>query len=172
MKRILFYLILILQVIVIGFLTYQFEKIDQTGHQIKIQTLSPKYPVYGDFIEGDVFVEYDINKITEDRWENTLPIDYNTPVYVLLQEDKTGVYRVRHASTDKIEATKENEFVLKGTYHYHDPNRDIHYVNYGLEHIKKPDRFGTFKPRDELVVTILVGKWGQYKVVAIEKWKE
>ena len=172
MKRILFYLIIMLQVIVIGFLTYQFEKIDRTGHQIKIQTLSPNFPVYGDFIDGDMYVEYDINKIQEDRWEDSLPLDYHTPVFVLLQEDKTGVFRVRHASTDKIEAKNDNEFVLKGTYHYYDQERDFHYVNYGLEHIKQADQFGTFKPRDELIVTILIGKWGQYKVVGIDKWNE
>lgn len=172
MKRILFYLIILLQVIVIVFLTYQFEKIDRTGYEIKIQTLSPEFPVYGDFIDGDMYVEYDINKIQADRWKTPIPIDYNTPVYVLLEKDKTGVFRVRHAATEKIETTKEDAYVLKGTYQYYDQDHDIHYVDYGLEHIKQADRFGTFKPRDELVITILIGKWGQYKVVGIDKWNE
>jgi len=169
MRRFLFYFMIIGQIVVISFLTYQFEQIDKTGYEIRVQTLKPDFPVYGDFIDGDMYVEYDINEISEEQWHISSSIDYNTPVYILLRADKNGVYRAHQASTNKLTANNQNEFVLKGTYQYHDTKRDIHYVNYGMERIKHADQFGIFRPDDELVVTLLIGKWGQHKVTAIEK---
>jgi len=169
MKRILFYILIVGQLVVILFLCFQFENIDQTGHVIKIQTSRPEFPVYGDYIDGDLYVEYEISKIAEDKWRETLPIDYNTRVYVLLEKDKTGIYRVQKASTKKIDAKQENEFVLLGRYQYHDTKHHEIYIHYGVEKIKHADQFGLFTPKDELVITLLIGKWGQHKVVSIEK---
>lgn len=172
MKRLLFYLVILLQLFVLLFLIFQFEKIDQTGHEVKIQTLSSDFPVYDDFIRSDLYVDYDINKIASDKWNDSLPSDYNSRVYVLLQKDKMNVYRTREASADKLEAKGEDEAVLVGTYQYYDVDRDVYYVNYGFEKIKGVDQFGRFKQTDQLIVTLLIGKWGQYKVINIEKWNE
>lgn len=172
MKRILFYLLLAVQLIVLLFLTFQFEKIDEQGKMIKIHTIKPEYPMYDFVFEDSMYVEYEINKIPQEKWNNSSTVDYNNRVYVLLKRDNNGIFQVEQASIDRLTTDKEEEVVVVGTYHYHDEALGYHYVSYGMEKIKNVEQFGEFRGNDQLLVTMLIGKWGQYKNIAIEKVME
>lgn len=166
MKRILFYTLISAQVIVILFLMYTFNQINTDGQEIKLQTIKPEYAIhhFQDYLQ----IDYEINKIDKDVWEYEESMDYNDRIYALLESDDHGIYHVKKASTKRLATTLENEIVLVGTYEYENEQDHIYYVDFGL---KTSDNLEQFNPiqKKSLIVTLLIGKWGQHKIINIEK---
>lgn len=171
MKQILFYLLLVVQLSVILFLVYQFEQIDRDGQQIKLETITPDYPIDDAYFDGSVYVDYEINQIKKEQWDDIESVNYNDRVFVLLKSDESGIYHVEKVSLKKITATSEADVVLKGNYQYEDEERNFYYVSFGMEEIKNIERFDPIPKTKKFVVTVLLGKWGQYKVTGIENGK-
>src|SRR5690625_163888 len=102
MKRIIFYSLLLLQIFIILFLTYQFEKIDETGQFIQLETVEPEYPIDDFFYSGSMYVDYTINQIPMEKWNKPKHVDYNNRVYVVLKSDSEGMFHVKDISTKKV----------------------------------------------------------------------
>src|SRR5690625_1789393 len=153
MKRILFYLLIAVQVIAILFLTFQFEQIDEQGKMIQLRTNKPEYPIYDFIYERHMYVEYEINRIPEDKVSNANELDFDDRVYVLLKSGSDGVYQVERVSNKKLTSNQADEIVLVGQYHYHDEQRNYHFVNYGMEEIKHVNEYGEFRGNDQLLIT-------------------
>ena len=173
MKRILFFSILLIQIAAIFILTFQFESVEQTGKEMMIKTIFPDEELYYDpmmYIDGTSYVEYDINRISEEKWNNSESIAYNKLVYVLLEKNEEGIFEVVTASDQPIENISDAQVVLTANYSYHDKRDKYHYVLYGFERIKQIEKYGSFRRDDELLVTVVIGKWGQRKIIDVEKY--
>lgn len=175
MKRMMFFGIVLIQIVVIAILTFQFEAVDRTGKEITIKTLTPDDDLYYDplmHIGGTLYVEYDINRITEEKWNNSEPIAYNNRVYVLLEKNDEGIFEVVSASNQPIKSVTNEQVVLSANYSYHDKADNYHYVLYGFEEIKQIEKYGSFRADEELLVTVLIGKWGQREIHHVQKYDE
>lgn len=167
-KRIGRYTIIVIQILIIVVLVYQFEQIDKKGTQIKLETKI-------DFLSNnefnkhtDISVEYDINKVSYDAWKITDEINYNAQVYVTLTKSKNGSYKVKEVTKEKGKQVEENDVTLRAAFAYKDEVDDYYYVYYGFEYLEAIERFGQFKQGDHLIVTISLGKLGQQKLTNIE----
>lgn len=172
MKRILFYLFLFLQIILLLFLMFQFERGYDEAETIKLKTSVPDYYMDDDFYNevmgGTMYVDYEVSKIAADKWNNEETIDYNNRVYVLLEENDAGVFEVVTGSESQLTPT-DHQVMLSAYYHYYDEKLKVHYVRYGFEEINNIETYGSFSHDEQLLVTILIGKWGQRKIEHVEK---
>lgn len=167
MKRISRYGLIAIQIIVIAVLVYQFEQMEKYAEEIKVTT-KIDYVYYGGFVNNsDLYVEYDINKISRDAWNIDERLPYNRPVYVTLIKNDAGIHEVKTVTKKKPKQEDPDSVIVRANYSY-DNDRGERYVYYGFESIEDTERFGTFKEGDRLLVTVLLGKWGQQKVVNIE----
>src|SRR5690625_495394 len=106
MKRILFYSLLVVQLIAILFLTFQFEQIEAQGKMIQLRTNKPEYPIYDFIYDRHMYVEYEINRIPEDKVSNADELDFDDRVYVLLKSGSDGVYQVEDVADKKLTTDK------------------------------------------------------------------
>lgn len=168
MKVIIRYALLILQIAFITVLVYQFENMEKYADEITVAT-KVEYIYYDDFEQSsDLYVDYNINKVVQDVWKIEEPLNYNRPVYVTLGKNKQGIHEVKSVMGKRPKQKNPNEVILKANYSNND-DKGEHYVYYGFESIQHAERFGRFKEGDQLLVTVLLGRLGQQKVVHIEK---
>src|SRR5690625_804257 len=103
MNRILFYVVLIFQALIIILFLFQFERIDQVGTEIKLVTVEKRgMNDYYFPLMNDAYLDYEITKIPPEKWNGSVDLDYKDTTYVLLQENKEGVYEIVEASGEKI----------------------------------------------------------------------
>src|SRR5690625_2782767 len=165
MRTPLFYIVLFVQACIIIFFIFQLERIEQVGTEIRLVTLDERelhdydYP----FID-DAYLEYEITKVPKEKWSGPLNLNYSEKVYVLLQSDKDGVYHVEEASDAKLVETNNESVVIMGQYNYYDEQSEEYQINYNFQHIKDMERFGEFTYKDDLIVTLTISKWNQFKV--------
>lgn len=162
MKRLFKYMLLIVQIVFIAMIVCQFENIDKHGEKITLET-KVEYIYY-----SDLYVDYPINKINEEKWEIDEEINFNRPIYITLMKNEHEVHEVRMVTKKKPKNRDSNDVIIKANYNYKD-SRGYHYVSYGFEYLEDTERFDNFKEGDRLLVTVLLGKWGQQKVINIEK---
>lgn len=168
MRRILLYVILLIQILIITAFVFQFERIDVIGAEIKVTTKEKsEHDVYDFPLDDDAYVEYDISSIPEEKWSGSSNLKYGEKVYVLLEKGKDGIYEVIEGSHKKMNNTNVNSIVVLATYGYYNETEKLHEVNYKFQHLNKINRFGSFNYHDNLIVTLKVTKWGQYKVIDI-----
>lgn len=166
MRRIITYPLLLAQVIIIVVLVYQFEHIDQYADEITIET-TLDYVEYFEFVEHtDLYVEYDINKIDDETWKISEEVEYNELLYVTLVKNKAGIHEVKAVTKQKPKDLTEHDVIVRANYS-HEDEQGKQYVTYGFESIENSERFGTFKNKDHIQVTILLGKWGQQKIIDV-----
>lgn len=166
MKRMIQYALIALQIVLMIVIVYQFENMEKYAEEINIVT-KIDYMYYGGFAHNsDLYVDYDINKINEEAWSIDEPLHYNRPVYVTLVKNNEGIHEVKKVTKKKPKNQGPNDVITKANYHYDDKGQ--RYVYYGFEFIPNTERFGTFREGEQLLVTVLLGKWGQQKVVKIE----
>jgi len=168
MKKIIGYMLLAVQIIFLVIIVSQFEHIDRTADEINIVT-TVDYLYIGEFEQdSDLYVDYEINKINNEKWKIKEDLNYNRPVYVTLAANDAGIHEVKTVTEKKPKQREANEVVVKANYNYVD-DKGNYYVNYGFERLKNVNQYGSFRDGDDLLVTVLLGKWGQQKVVNIEK---
>lgn len=172
MKKIAIYGLIAAQVIVVAFLVFFFERFENYAEEIKVSTKIEYAYMEEAQIVGDIYVEYNINEIDKDISENVSDLKYNRPVYVVLQENENGIYEVTAISDKKLKAQDDRDVVLRAIYNYKDERTGKTYVRYGFEYIEDIEEYGSFQEKDELLVTVLVGKWGQQQIKTIEKVEE
>lgn len=174
MKRILFYGIVLAQIILITLLVIQFERIETKGKEIQLLTQNSGYDYDGDWIfDGTTYIEYDISRISKEIIDDgSQDFGYNEIVYVLLERSSDGSYGAKRASKEKIKAEQENEVVLVGHIDYTNEDEPFIQVWYDFSKVKDIKQYGEFKNSDTLRVTLYIGDYGQYKITAIEKVSE
>src|SRR5690625_4538520 len=117
MKRIAFYGITIIQAIVLIGLALQYYLIDPYGQTIAVEVDLSKNDFINYEIYTPIYMTYEINEISQTNWHIAEDISYNDIVYVLLEEDADGIYRVKEATTKKVDPS-EKQILLKGQYEY------------------------------------------------------
>lgn len=168
MKRMLMYLLILLQIVYVLTLVFIFENAEKNGTEITILTKKGNGSDYMYDSFQDLYVTYEINEIHKDYWEKDTEIDYNKTVYIVLKKNELGIDEVKYVSLKKQKSVSDEETVLAAQYNYRD-NVGSHHVRYGFEWLENADQFGSFSNKDQLKVTFLVGKFGQRKLVNIEK---
>lgn len=169
MKKYILYGLLLLQIIIISTLIFLFEQIDETGKEIMIQTKAFEYEPYVAY-NSSLYVDYKINEIDQATWTIEDELDYNTDVYVLLKKDSDGLFQVSEVALEDIWSGVEGDrVVLQASYGYYDRDSKTHYVNYKLEELYNVPEATEWKQGDILNVTWKIGKWGQFKLVGMEK---
>src|SRR5690625_224150 len=103
MKRILFYFLLLFQVSVVLLVVLQYNLIDKYGTEITLIT----QPWEEEYNEDDVFAyqdytfEFEINTFSKDKWVGK-EVNYQTPVFVLLKENQSGIYEIEKVTDKEI----------------------------------------------------------------------
>src|SRR5690625_156452 len=165
MRRILFYIVLVIQACVIIFFVFQFERIDQDGTEIKLVTIEQNEMYDYNFpLKGNAYLEYEITNVSTEKWSGSSELDYNELVYVLLQRDEDGIYQVEEASDAKLVAYDSHSVFVIGQYSYYNKQNKKHRIDYNLQSIDNIEQFGKFTYNDQLIVTLMVAKWNQHKV--------
>lgn len=169
MKKYILYSLLLFQVVVIATLIYLFEQIDKTGKEVTVQTKTFEYEPYLDY-DSLLYVDYDINEINQETWTIDGELDYNEGLYVLLKKDSDGLFQVSKVALKDIWSNvADDTVVLRASYGYYDTASKTHFVTYQLEELYNVPKATKLKQGDKLNVTWKVGKWGQFKLVDMEK---
>ncbi|MBM7554087.1 GDYXXLXY domain-containing protein [Thalassobacillus pellis] len=167
MKRIAFYVIVALQVLFLAGMSASYYAMDTFGETIHLKTapVDPTDLFYGDY----VILNYEIEEITEEKWSGEEP-SHGEKVYVLLAEAEEGVYEVKKASTEKLEAGK-GEVVLKGKHQWTDMSSSLHRISYGINRYYVEENTGRKYEQNQggMIVEVVVAPWGQKKIVAINE---
>lgn len=163
------YTVIGLQVIIILVLAIQFERIDVTGQKIELVGKTHHYfPINGN-MSGDATIEYEIEGIPVHLYEgDPEKLTYDDKVNVLLQQTADGTYEVARASLGKIVASNAEEIVVQGKYPFEMIDENKIHVSYYFNQIKNVENYGEFNWNERIKITILLSKWGQYKVIAVE----
>lgn len=167
MKRILFFVIVWLQILFLSLISFQYSLIDQFGEEIKLKTVRNYGQEFGwiDHKEN-LHPNFDIERINKDKWTvDSGELTYQDKVYVVLTQDDDGFYVVKEASTKKLTAV-EGEVVLIGSYNYAD--NGVYEVDFQLGNIRK-ELHQSINHRNTFTVTVKLAPWGQRKVIKLEK---
>lgn len=168
MKRLLFILLMIIQAAALLLIPIQYEFIDDYGETIRLLTEKHYYDEY--YTDQDyLYIDYEINRISDEIWEIDEELDYKEQVYVVLEPDETGVHHAVRATTVNTVAA-EGEVIIQGSYSYSDEQIGKHFVNYGFESVNNLDGKYEIDYSKQQIVTIHLAPWGQHSVSAIENY--
>lgn len=167
MKRILFYLLLVLQVAVISLIAIQYKLIDNYGKEVNILKEKSEPDTYY-YPEDELYLDYEISDLSDEEWHAPDDMNTNEKVYVLLEADKDGVYHTVEAA-EKKPKTKQNQVVLVGKYQGDISKSDNNRVNYGIEQVKEKEKYNKLDRKNQWVVTLKIAPWGQKKIKNIEE---
>lgn len=166
MKRILFYIALIMQIVLILIIGFQDSVIERYGEEIMLKVERDNYKQY-ESNKVNIYLNYEINKIPVSKWEVNDNASYNEKVYVLLESEDNSIYHVMRASSKKIKAG-ENQVVLIGKKSSSSYPYGLRSVEYGLENVKDPLLFEGVSSKKSRIATIAIAPWGQTKVISIK----
>lgn len=170
MRKIAFFLLVILQIIIIGVLVMLFEQIDVTGEEITVVSIEEEdyyYHGLNDPVQH-IYKRYNISQVPKDKWNIDEELTYQDFVYVTLTKNEQNIHEIKSVSLEKPKAVDSDDVIVKAKYDYYD-DKGFHQLTYGFEFIEDVDRFGSFKEIDQIKVTILLGKLGQQKIKNVVK---
>ncbi len=160
--------LVVIQVLIVLFLTWQFQKLTTNGVEVTLLTKPDDDDVYTYDIVDNYYAAFDVNYIKDEQLDDE--VTWNDIIYVQLSEENDH-YVVKSAHTKKPTKNKA-EIILQGRYKYEDETTKKHYIEYGIEEIPNIDTYGQFKNTDTLQVTFLHSdKWNQFRVLDVEKMK-
>lgn len=163
MRHLMFYILLIIQAVILVGLAWQYYLVDSYGETVK---LTVDRPISG-YIEYEdmTYIYFDINKISKDQWDIDEELTYNDIVFVLLASDDEGIAHVKKASKQKMPAGS-NEFVLKAHYKY--DYSGTYHVKYGIEKILDHSLYNSVELSKRIIATLKIAPWGQRKVIQFD----
>lgn len=168
MKKFSLYVLVGLQVLTLIVLVILFESAENNGDKIKLVTKIDYGYKEGGILTGDIYVDYDINKVPKQIAEDMPDLNYSRPIYVSLKPNEQGIFEVNNISEKKIHELDPKEVVLNADYNYRDEHGNV-YVSYGFQIIESIEKYGNFKEKERIEVEVLIGKWGQQKITNITK---
>lgn len=165
MKRILFYGLLVGQIIVIALIGWQDQLIDRYGKEIQLRAQQEHSGEYGWMTyNSHLSITTEIDFIPSDKWDvDAEELSFNDLVYVLLEEDKEGFYIVKKASTKRLKP-KDQQVLLVGKFMGHHTHGDE--VDYQWELIprRKHEHINHMRP---YFITVKVAPWRQWKITKL-----
>src|SRR5699024_214501 len=175
MKRILFYSLILFQVIAVSIVVIQYNLIDVYGKNATFKVhqydKEDEYYYEENIHDFDSYMfELEVNNISKGKWHGKKEIQYNDRVYVLLEENKEGIYEVVKATDKELTATKDNQLVLIGKEIYENDEKTYH-VSYDFETINvktHKDLIKDLKISDMKKVSYKFAPWNQSKLINIE----
>lgn len=164
-KRLLFYGVILLQVLFLLGMAGSYYAIDKAGEEIRLKTIpvDPRDILYGDY----VILQYEISNVPKELWLSEKLPEYRDRVYVLLEND--GMYhKVVAASIEKPEVG-EGEVLLSGRYMY-EVDASTLAIEYGIEQYYIPENTGKDLENSSgnLEVFVKIAPWGQFKIDRLE----
>lgn len=160
--------LVIIQVIIVIFFAWQFQKVTTNGVEVTLLTKPDKEGMYTYDVTYNYYAEFDINYIKDELLNDD--VTWKDTIYVQLSKENDH-YIVKSAHTKKPAKSKD-DIILQGRYMYESEKAKTHYIEYGIEEITNIEKYGQFKNTDALQVTFLHSdKWNQFKVLDIEKVK-
>lgn len=167
MKKLIFYGILVLQSVIILLISGQYYLIDRFGQEIKLkvnpQDHEDEYFQYMD----EMYLDYEILTVPEQKWSGVKEPNYNDKVYVLLKPNKDGIYEIKEASTSKLEAEGE-EFLILAKLQYRDDRTKAIHITYDLEYVQNERLSKGVNVKEPAIATWIISPWGQKKLVQVE----
>ena len=168
MKRRLFYLLIVLQIIFLFGMAGSSWATGAMGQEIQMRTIpvDPRDYLYGDY----VILNYKMSRVAPSLWQGKggLPESGDT-VYTLLRPNPTDeLYEPVGVYPERVN-TAANEVLLKGIVEYSWEN-DVIAIRYGLERYYVPEGTGKSleEQNDNLIVTVKVAPWGQTQITDVE----
>ncbi|MBM7659808.1 putative membrane-anchored protein [Bacillus mesophilus] len=164
-KRTLFYVVVLLQVMLLLVMSASFYAIDWFGKEIRLKTepVDPRDIFYGDY----VVLQYSISTIPKKLYIDSEELAYEQQVYVVLEQE--GEYYQAITVSTKEPELEDHQVTLKGRYIY-DFDEDELFIEYGLERYFIPE--GTGKELEEqrgnMEAYIKIAPWGQMKIDRLE----
>ncbi|WP_077623088.1 GDYXXLXY domain-containing protein [Sediminibacillus massiliensis] len=168
MKKILFYSIVILQILFLAGMSGAYYLVEDWGEKVKLRTepIDPQDVFYGDYVH----LRYQAQNIDEEQWEGEQEdISRNTKVYVTLRENSDGFHEVERASVEKLKPA-DGQVVLTAVYQYYDHYENTHSVDYGISRYFVEDNTGQEieSSRQEMFATVSASPWGQKRILSLE----
>lgn len=165
MKNKMFYLLVLGQVVLLLILAGQYYLIDSYGATFKIYLDdSQDYSFLGN--DRDVYVDYEIREIPQEKWGIEREISSRENVYVKLEVNKDGVFEVVDVADHKLTPYDTDQIILKAKYIYDFSGR--YFVEYGLQDKIPVDYFVDVARDKPIVASFQRAPWGQVKLIKIE----
>ncbi|MBM6617128.1 GDYXXLXY domain-containing protein [Bacillus suaedaesalsae] len=160
-KRLLFYGVILLQVLFLLGMAGSYFAIDKVGQEIRLKTIpiDPRDLFYGDYVT----LQYEISNVPKKLWLSEELPDYGDRVYVLVDKGET-YHKVVAASLEKLEVG-EGEVLLSGRYLY-EVDTSALFVEYGIEQYYIPENTGKEieNSSGNVEVYVKIAPWGQMKI--------
>ncbi|KHE67483.1 GDYXXLXY domain-containing protein [Halobacillus sp. BBL2006] len=171
MKRWIFYLVVILQILFLVLMSISFYAMDAVGETIKLRTApaDPRDPFYGDYVT----LAYEIEQIPEDKWAVEKELERGDRVFLLLEARDEGIYELVEASKLWKEA-KNDQIVLRARYQWHDEINGTYQVDIGLNRYYIAENTGAMyeQTMGNSIVEIVIAPWGHKKIASLEEDNE
>src|SRR5699024_7104487 len=122
------------------------------------------------YLKDTVYLEMPIiNEIPADEWPHYTAFSNGKQVYVLLKETADGSFQVEDVQKNRIKKTAKNEVVVQAIYSYYDEQEKVHYLEYFFSKVDHIEKYGDFKPSEDIALTIYQGRFGQYQITTIDQ---
>lgn len=162
MKRIAFYTVLFIQIIVLSLLAIQYNLIDRTDKEV--QLLLQDRTFYSE--STPIYINYEIQEIPKEKWDIEVDQEDVDSVYVLLEQGENGISNVSKVVLEKPNKDAAQAF-LKASFSYE--NRGMYHVHYeSLQRVMDERLIEGIESDKALVATIKIAPWGQSKITSIE----
>ncbi|WP_248927309.1 GDYXXLXY domain-containing protein [Paenibacillus hamazuiensis] len=137
------------------------------GREIRLHTIpvDPRDMLYGDYVT----LTYEMSRLKPEMWKEAGKAPKKGDVvYVVLMQDKDGVFHPEAAYGAKPASVSGDMVVMKGRVEY-DMGEAIA-VRYGLERYYVPEGTGKEleKRAGDMVVRVKIAPWGQARIVGLE----
>lgn len=163
MKKFFITIVITAQLLFIFFLVYQFETIDKHGQELILNA-----EIHQESSLDEIELKYEINSIALHDWYQTETPKYNEVIYVTLSQEEGHIYKVKNVTEKKPKKIAATDIILKAKYQYKN-DKGLDELYYGFERLELNLLDKSFNQGDEVEVTLLVGKYGQFKLDHIEK---
>jgi uncharacterized membrane-anchored protein len=163
-KPVLFFVLLLLQVLFLSGMAASYYAIDSLGKEIRLKMVpvDPRDIFYGDYVQ----LSYEISSLPWTIWKGTEHPNTGETVYVVLH--RSGAYDHAVAVYPTKPHLKEGETVLPARVREWGQGEQLNLV-YGFERYYVEENTGKAiqERRDQAAVTVKLAPWGQTKVTAL-----
>ncbi|MDV2583192.1 GDYXXLXY domain-containing protein [Alkalibacillus haloalkaliphilus] len=166
MRRRVFLIAVVLQVVILLFMVTSSYALDRFGKVITIQTeaYDTEDVFYGDYVH----LSYLAETVRSENWFASDDVKSNKQIYVLFTPDEQGIYHLKAAS-DREMSAESDDVVIMARYRYQDEEQ-VHHIDLGLDryHPHYEQQGEIESSQERMLVSIALSPWGQKKIVEVE----